>query len=219
MGLFGGGSKGVKTITSRQIPPATPMERSLLSEVTSLARTQYYRPSPYFLSVLSRHYEPSSEFVNEMRNPYISLLPYKEKWGEYLNRAAQRGIVDSTITQDAMKELGQALAERAAETRWRTLGLLEEARRTALADELKRAALREDALRLSQDSRFNRLYKLWSNLYSARLGTPTTITTSSGGPSLFGQAAGSALGLGFGYWLGPGGGIGKVGKFLKGIFT
>jgi len=208
--LLGGGSKGAKVVQTRHIPPASWQERALLGDLFNLAHYNYYRPSSYFLGVLQKHYEPSEEFLAEARNPYLSMLPYQEKWGQFLNQAAVRGIVNSSITQDAMKELGQALAERGRELRWQGLLAAEEARRLALADELKRAAMREDALRLSKDDRYNKLYRLWSALYSGRMGTPTVVTERSGGPSMFSQVAGSALGMGLGYWLGPGGGFSRL---------
>jgi len=214
---FGGGAKSTKVVQTRQIPPASWQERALLGDLFNLAHYNYYRPSSYFLGVLQKHYEPSEEFLAEARNPYLSMLPYQEKWGQFLNQAAARGIVNSSITQDAMKELGQALAERGRELRWQGLLAAEEARRLALADELKRAAMREDALRLSKDDRYNKLYRLWSALYSGRMGTPTVTTSKSGGPSMFSQVAGSALGMGLGYWLGPGGGLGSIFSGLGGL--
>ena len=277
---MGGSSKGTKVVQSRYIPPASEEERNLLSDLYNVARTGYYQPSSEFLSVLSKHYEPGADFVNilrrhytpgqdflneisrryepttqfvqEMQNPYLSLLPYQEKWGQFLNQVAARGVVNSTITQDAMKELGQTLAERGRELRWAGLQALEQARRYsledafrkalareeatrlsladelrrasmldvarryALADELRRAAMREDAFRLSSDDRYNRLYRLWSSLYSGRMGTPTTVTERSGGPSMFSQVAGSAIGQALGYWLGPGGGLSRILKWKIG---
>ena len=214
--IFGGGSSETKVTQTRQIPHPTWYESQLLSDLFKVAHTDYYRPSSYLMSVLSKHYEPSTEFVREMQNPYLSLLPYQEKWGEILNRAATRGVINSTIMQNAMKELGQALAERGRELRWAGLANLEQARRLALADEYQRALAREEALRHSIEQRYKNLFNLWSTLYSGRMGVPTTIETKEG-PGLFSQMAGSALGLGFGYWLGPGGGFSTIGSGLASL--
>ena len=137
--IFGGGSSTTKVTQTRQIPPATWHEKQLLSDLFNIAHTDYYRPSSYlmsvlskhyepsekyletlaspytptpsftslvgqyyqpseeflkvmskhyepskeFLDVLSKHYEPSPQFVSEMSNPYLSMLPYQEKWGQY----------------------------------------------------------------------------------------------------------------------------------------
>lgn len=208
MSLLGGSkSSSTKVVQKRDIPLPTAEERRLLS---NLIRLGYhgYRPSSYFTGVLRTFYRPSEEFVREMQNPYVSMLPYQEKWGEFANRLAARGILNSTITQDALKELGKSLAERAAELRWKTLGLLETARQASLADQLRRAAMLEDARRLSIADEYNRLYRIWKTLYSGRMGTPT-VTTSHYGPSLFSQALGQAVGLG--------GGI-ALGSALKGLF-
>jgi len=214
--IFGGGSSETKVTQTRQIPPATWYEKQLLSDLFNIAHTDYYRPSSYLMDVLSKHYEPSEEFIKEMQNPYLSLLPYQEKWGEVLNRAATRGVINSTIMQNAMKELGQALAERGRELRWAGLANLEQTRRLALADEYQRALAREEALRYSTESRYKNLFNLWSTLYSGRMGIPTTIQTKEG-PGLFSQMAGSALGLGLGYWLGPGGGFSTIGSGLASL--
>jgi len=214
--IFGGGSSTTKVTQTRQISPATWYEKQLLSDLFNIAHTDYYRPSSYLMDVLSKHYEPSEDFIREMQNPYLSLLPYQEKWGEVLNRAATRGVINSTIMQDAMKELGQSLAERGRELRWAGLANLEQARRLALADEYQRALAREEALRYSIESRYKNLFNLWSTLYQGRMGVPTTIATSTG-PSPFSQMAGSALGLGLGYWLGPGGGFSTIGSGLASL--
>ena len=284
--------KYLETLASPYTP--TPSFTSLVgqyyqpSEEFLKVMSKHYEPSKELLDVLAKHYEPSPQFVSEMSNPYLSMLPYQEEWGRYLNQMATRGVINSTIAQEAMKELGTRLAERGRELRWAGLQALEaarrqaledeyrrslereraiirsmedefrralekekaisaskmdqwrraleyerayrasledklrraeleeEARRRALADELARAATREEALRYSGEERYKNLFNLWSTLYSGRMGVPTTVSTTEG-PSPFSQIAGSALGLGLGYWLGPGGGLSWLGSGLAGL--
>ena len=100
---------------------------------------QPYSPSDQFKTAVSSYYKPSEEYQEAMRNPYLSMKPYEEKFGQLLNRYAQRGILNSTITQNALKELGQALAERAQELRTSTLNLLEQAKQLSSSDQWRRA--------------------------------------------------------------------------------
>ena len=218
-GIFGGGSSGTtKVTTKRYIPPQTPIEASALSRLYDEALYDYYRPSEKFISALQVPYVPSEDFIRTMQEPYLSMLPYKEKIGKAINELARRGVLNSTITQRTLSDIGRWALERGAELRTRTLPLLEEARRLSKADEIKRLAMLEDAERLASDDRFRHLFNLWSTLYQGRMGAPTTVT-SYDRPSLLSQALGEATGLGLGYWLGPGGGIGKIGGVLRGVLS
>ena len=216
-GLFGGGGS-TKVTQTRVIPPAGSQEVSLLSDLYGVARQGYYRPSSEFLQILQEYYQPSREFEQEARNPYLSMLPFQEKVGGLLNQMAQRGVVNSSITQNALNQLGRWTVERGRELRFHGLSALEAARQASLADQLRRVAMREDALRLSKDDRYNKLFRLWNSLYSGRMGTGTTITTQPK-QGLFSQIAGEALGMGLGtglgYWLGEGGGMKAIGGAVK----
>ena len=201
---FGGYMKGFgntdyKTTTERIVPPPSTEEKSLLANLLN-ATNDYYKPSQDYLNVLAKHYEPSQEFIAEMKNPYLSMLPYQEKFGDLLNQFASRGVINSTITQDAMKELGQSLAERGRELRWQTLSMLEQARQRELQDESKRALMEEEARRMSLQDHYNQMYKLWATLYSGRMGVPTTITTQKG-PNPWSSVLAQALGTGLGAML------------------
>lgn len=208
-GIFGGSSGSSKVITRRQIPPPAWQESQLLSNLYNLANYTYYQPSPEFVSALRTYYKPSEEFVRTMENPYLSMLPYKEKIGDVLNRLASRGVVNSTVTQRALEKIGQYALERGRELKSQTLAALEEARRLSEADRIKRLALLEDAKQLAADRRYRNLFNLWSTLYQGRMGVPTTVQTATQ-PSMLSQALGQATGLGLGYWLGLGGGFGKI---------
>ena len=183
-GIFGGGKSETKVTQTRDIPPPTQEETQLLRSLYNIAQTDYYQPSEYFQnvlmnyyrpssqllqvlgeyykpseefkSILSKYYQPSKEFVETMKNPYLSMLPYQEKWGDYLNQMAIRGIINSTIAQNAMKELGQALAERAQELKTATLAQLEEAQRVSLEDQLRRAQLLDQAYKQYLTDRLQR---------------------------------------------------------------
>jgi len=88
---------------------------------------------------LPEGYHPSEEFTEAMKDPYVSMLPFQEKVGSALNDLAAKGVVNSSITQNAMNQLGRWATERGQELKTQGLMALEAARQQEALDALKRA--------------------------------------------------------------------------------
>jgi len=230
------GSSGgsTKTTTKRDIPDPTREEKTLLGRMMDYTDQyytpsgrfwdvtgRYYQPSDYFMSQVYNPYSPTEEFVTAMKDPYVSMLPYQEKVGQTLNQLAQRGVINSTIGQGAMDQLGRWAVERGAEMRNQTLQALEAARYKAaqdawqraiggekayqdmMADELKRTLLGEEAMKGVYGDMWNRVFQPWSVMYQSRMGVPANVTQTAerSGGGLLGQLAGTAGTMGLSYAL------------------
>jgi len=209
------GKSETKTVTTRNIPGQSAEERQLLSQLVDLSNKPY-TPLPELQQTLRTFYEPLPQTVQTFSNPYLSMRPYERKWGDFLNTFAQRGVLNSTITQNAMRDLGQSLAERGAELKTRGLGLLEGLRQQSMADKLHRLSALDQLQQQGLDKQYQKMFNIWNSLYAGRMGTPPTTITTQSGPSPFGQALGTTLGMAGAYYLPVG--ISSIGSGLSSLF-
>lgn len=255
--IFGGGDderEATQTVyQTRDIPPPSPEEKQLLTRLYDLS-LQPYSPSNRILGLLQRsytpsttltgllanqYYTPSKEYEEVLKNPYLSMLPYQQKVGETLNLLANRGVVNSSVAQKALAQLGEALAEKGKEMRLATLAELEKAKIASEEDRLKRAmaleeltkaaeayniqkGLQEESLqKQAYDDQFNRAFQLFAQLYSGRMQSAPVSTVSTSvqpaPPGMFPQILGTGLGLGLAHWLGTGGGLSAIGSGISSL--
>ncbi len=210
------GKSETKTVTTRNIPAQSSEERQLLSQLVDISNKSY-TPLPELQQTLKTFYEPLPQTIQVFSNPYISMLPYERKWGDFLNTFAQRGVVNSTLTQNAMRDLGQSLAERGAELKTRGLGLLEGLRQQSMANKLQRLSMLDQLQQKSLDKQYQKMFNIWNSLYAGRMGTPPTTVTTQTGPSPFGQALGTAMGIAGSYYLPIG--LSSLGSGLSSLFS
>lgn len=255
--IFGGGDderEVTQTVyQTRDIPAPSTEEKQLLTRLYELS-LQPYRPSNRVIELLQRQYTPSTtltsllanqyyvpsrEYEEVLRNPYLSMLPYQQKVGETLNFLANRGIVNSSVAQRALAQLGEALAEKGKEMKLATLAELEKAKIASEEDKLKRAMALEELMKAAEafniqkglqeeslqkqafDEQFNRAFQLFAQLYSGRMQSApvssVSTTVQPAPPGIFPQVLGTGLGLGLASWLGSGG-LSTIGSGIASLF-
>lgn len=85
---------------------------------------------------LENTYKPSEEAINKLMNPYVATEPYKEQIGSIMNKLANRGVINSTITSNALEKLSRTWLDRARELQERGILSAEELKKAAAAQEL-----------------------------------------------------------------------------------